>query len=320
MTDVLVYPQSGYANRLQAIASSALLAEWLGGRLWVCWEHQQVAAATAEQVFDPAFVATHVVGADEALERWGVRRGDIPLYLTVDADRHRVLLAGHDRGEQHFMPALRSVLDDGSPRDLIVVVAGGKFTLDGGAVLSDQQRREFDERRGAYYRALDLHPDIESRVEEVVAGRGPFLGLHLRYSDRSTQAPMRRRIAPALRRLSDERGLHDLFVASDTPGERDRWHRRAEGLGLHPWSADPGDLPRSDPRSALGALVDWRILGRSQGMVYFAESSFAEEASVASGWHEASIGLAASRVQAWGVRAAEYSRAAVTYPKRHWSR
>jgi hypothetical protein len=199
----------------------------------------------------------------------------------------------------------------------VVIRAGGKFTLDGGAVLSSDEARAFARRRHDSYQALPLHPDIEGPAAEAAVTHDPFVGLHLRYSDRSHQAPMRKAIAPAVRELAQRTGASSVFVASDVRAERERWLAKARAMGLDPWSMDQGDYPRSDPRSATGALVDWRILTRSVGLVYFAESSFAEEAAVASAGLDVSIGLPASRAQALFARGAEYANAALTYPRRH---
>ena len=45
---VTVVPLSGYVNRLQAIASAALLADDLGAEWRVCWRTDAVAAAGPE--------------------------------------------------------------------------------------------------------------------------------------------------------------------------------------------------------------------------------------------------------------------------------
>ena len=52
-------------------------------------------------------------------------------------------------------------------------------------------------------------------------------------------------------------------------------------------------------------------------MVYFAESSFAEEAAVTTGNFDSSIGLRASKSRVLQVKAGEYVNALVSYPRRH---
>ena len=112
-------------------------------------------------------------------------------------------------------------------------------------------------------------------------------------------------------------GLTSLFIASDTAKERLRWIAITREMGFAPWTVDPGSLLRGDASAAIGALIDWRILGGSQAMVYFAESSFAEEAAVATGNFDSSIGLRASSGRVLQVKAGEYVNALVSYPRRH---
>jgi len=313
---VVVRPLSGYANRLQAIVSSALLAEDLGAELIVCWEESPVAPVAAAAVLDPAWCSAHVRSAAEVRDRLGVDPTRIPDYLAVDIEVRTITLAGLDKGEQHFMPELRTALADLPDEGVLVLSAGGKFTLDGDAVLTLDQERGFRARRAAAYARLPLHPDIEDRAA-VAAQHRPFIGLHLRYSDRSTETPWTRAIAPAVRSCAESEETSSVFVASDTAAQRQRWTQRLQSLGLEPWSADPGDYPRSDPRSTRGALVDWRILTRAEAMVYFSASSFAEEAAVASGRFDESVGLSASAMRTAWVRAGQYVDAARTYPRRH---
>jgi hypothetical protein len=313
---VVVRPLSGYANRLQAIVSGSLLAQDLGGPLLVCWQESEVAPVPASAVLAPSYCATHVRTTSDIYGELGVDLSHIREYLTIDEGTGVITLAGLDRGEQAFMPDLRAALSRLPDARAVVLSAGGKFTLDGDAVLTPEQARRFRVRRAAGYAELSLHPGIEERA--AVAGeRQPFVGLHLRYSDRSTQTPWSRDIAPAVSRVTRTAGTASVFVASDTPAQRHSWTERLQKMGLTPWSADPGDFARSDPRSALGALVDWRILTRSQAMVYFAASSFAEEAAVASGRFDEGVGLTASRTRTAWVRAGQYAEAARTYPRRH---
>jgi hypothetical protein len=73
--------------------------------------------------------------------------------------------------------------------------------------------------------------------------------------------------------------------------------------------------------SGQAALTDWRILTRAERLIYFAESTFAEEAAVASSGYDRSIALRASAVRSTLLRARGLAQAAVSYPQRHgWLR
>ena len=314
---VIVYPLSGYVNRIQAIASAWIISQSIGAEFIVCWQEQEVAPATAHEVFAKSFVDAHIISTSEAGMKFGIDFAEVPYYLTVDELERTVFVRGHDRGEQYFMPQLRAVMAAMPEISTLVFIAGGKFDALGAGVLDESQAVQFRIRRQAAYQEMQLHPAIEATAREQTHEHGSFLGLHLRYSDRNHQAPTIREINRALVQIWDRSQTNSLFVASDTPSARGSWMRRAKDLGLDAWSFDAQHYPRSDARGAHGALIDWRILGRSQSMVYFAASSFAEEAAVASGHYADSVGLATSVSRSVVVKGRRYVDSLLTYPWRH---
>jgi len=316
MGTIVVFPRSGYANRLQTIVSASLLAEELGMDWKVCWLPQDVCPVQAEQVFSAEFVRTRLISPVVAEQGYRLVMEEVPRYLHASARGSRVYLAGHDRGEQFYMPELRGMLETHSP-ELIAIVAGGKFTLNGDRQLTRQQDRQFRRHRFEAYQALELHPMVEDEVARYREVHGRYLSLHLRYSDRNTQAPWFWRIGPEVQRLSADTGISEVFVASDSMTARDGWVRRLTRAGFDTWVTQPESMNRHEAASALGALVDWRILAQSTAMTYFRESSFAEEACVASGAFETSAALSSSATRGRLVVLREYSRAAITYPLRH---
>ena len=321
MRRILLFPLSGYINRLQSIASSAILAERLGARLSVCWEPDAVAPVPASAVLSEEFCASHVLTSDQAHDRFGARRPTVPQYLSVDDTRHQILLAGYDRGEQHFMEPLRSAMADHPDAESLVIAAGGKFFLPDAGTDETQWQAQFQDLRHDFYARLRLADPIEAAAADLLAGRQPFIALHLRYTDRAHQSPSDRAVRAALMRTARDSGLTSVFVAADSPRARDEWTATIRGLGLDPWSAEHTQFDRSTAGSEHAALVDWTMLGRAQRLVYFAESSFAEEAAVASGHRDVSIALPAEAVRSALVRARAYAEAARTYPRRHgWLR
>ena len=283
---LLVYPRSGYTNRLQAIASAAILARQLKAKFQICWEPQEVVPGGALETFTPEFCDEFVLDADQVHRDYGFRNQDLPRYLNVDPTRRLVVLAGHDRGEQVFMP-------------------------------DREWLEEFRNLRCSYYRELPLNSAIEDSARSSLAGREPFLGLHLRYSDRAHQAPLEAAIRRALIEARDASGLSSVFIASDTATARTKWVSECKSLGLNPWFIEQDSWDRSKTGSGHAALVDWRVLGHSQRLVYFSESTFAVEAAVAAGAYDRSIALAPNLRQGAAVKSRELIRAAVTYPKRH---
>ena len=314
---LLVYPRSGYTNRLQAIASSEILARQLGARFQICWEPEEVVPGDALETFTDAFCDEFVLNADQVHRDYGFRREDLPRYLNVDPTRRLVVLAGHDRGEQVFMSELSAALTDPCNPTTLVIIAGGQFFLPPEGKAEQDWQAEFRELRRRFYKSLPLNAAIEDSARGSLAGRVPFLGLHLRYSDRAHQAPLEDSIRKALIEARAASGLSSVFIASDTATARTKWVSECKSLGLNPWFIEQDSWDRSKTGSGHAALVDWRVLGHSQRLVYFSESTFAVEAAVAAGAYDRSIPLAPHPRQAAAVKSRELIRAAVTYPKRH---
>jgi hypothetical protein len=313
---VLVYPRSGYSNRLQAMASAAILANRLGADFRVCWETEDVVPDGPEMTFGPGYCAAVMVTAEHCRSEWGIVRQEMPRYFHSLPEQGLIVLAGHDRGEQVFMPQLRAALATASPSTTLVVIAGGQFFLDSDASPSVDWRAGFRRERHEYYSHTPLNPAIESAARGELNERARYIGLHLRYTDRAHQTPFDGEIREALQRASQESGLHDVFVATDNRATREKWSAIIAEIGMRPWSVDHGSWDRSVSGSGHAALVDWRILTRAERLVYFAESTFAEEAAVASRGYDSSFPLAANALRSTLVRAQEFARNVVTYPRR----
>ncbi len=109
-----------------------------------------------------------------------------------------------------------------------------------------------------------------------------------------------------------------MFLASDDALQRDQWEKRLKETGLHPWFLVQDQEEKF--RSALPALVDWRVLTYSRGVVFFSASSFGEEAPVAVNGGISSIGLDGSQWSRWSSKIGEYGKALATYPQRNFVR
>lgn len=308
MRRVVVIPVSGYGNRLQAIASASILADDVGAELAICWIPDEVAPVPADRVLSQALCNAHLVTADELRDTTGIDPAAVPRYLHRRAST--ITLAGHDRGEQVFMGDLAHLLAEAGVHT-VVIRAGGRYAL------PTLDEVTFRERRRTFYRGSILTDAIEAAAAQQAGHRAPFLGLHLRYTDRAHQAPTSRTIERAVRSLARRTGIEGFFIASDTASARIAWSDRLARLGLGSWIATHDSWDRSTAGSEVAALVDWRILTRSAGLVYFAESTFAVEAAVASDGCVDSLALPPSPARSLAVRGMTLLRAAATYPRRH---
>ena len=304
---VVVVPRNGYVNRLQAWASSAALAAEWDAPLSVCWESESIAPATVGDLFESRSLHQWV-SSEEVEELCGVRHQELPRYLTHIPERSLVVLAGHDRGEQVFVPELLELVDTAAQLVRVVIIAGGAF----GTADEERQCRY----RHEFYRRLPWKQSIAERVKSVIGGRADFLGLHIRQTDRSRQAPTTRQVVEAMQQLREVSGLSSVFVAADTSAALIEWQQTLRAMGMQAWTAGTSDHARDSVDAGIAALIEWQVLGWSQGVVFSAASSFGAEAAVAAGDVPA-LGLTAKPSLQRARAAREWLRTGATYPLRH---
>ena len=304
---VVVIPRNGYVNRLQAWASSAALAAEWDAPLSVCWEPEPVAPATVDDLFDSRTLHQWISPAEVA-ELCGLRHEELPRYLTHMPERSLIVLAGHDRGEQVFVSELLEMVDSAVQPLSVVIIAGGVF----GSADAERQRRY----RYEFYRRLPWKQSITERVESVIGDHTRFLGLHIRQTDRSREAPTARQVVAAVQQLTKDSGLSSIFVAADTSAALVEWQQILGDMGLEAWTAGTSDHARDSVEAGIAALIEWQVLGRSRGVVFSAASSFGAEAAVAAGDVPA-FRLTAKPSLLRARTAREWLRAGATYPLRH---
>ena len=306
---VVVVPRSGYINRLQAIASSSLLAEKLNAEFHICWEEQSVAPASADALFDSRFTAEKFMSPDVFLSRFGFHCSEVPRYLNQS--NGVISLAGYEYGEQYFMQELKVLIERLTEPKTLLISAGGNFSWDPPEpAIAD---------RGAWYRGLVLADHIETTSMNAMSLHESYIGLHLRFTDRSHETPLSREVESAIMMQVEEYGLKSIFIASDSASQRDKWVRKLVKAGLDPWFVDPTSLDRKSEQAGIAALIDWKILGHAVTSVYFAASSFGHEASVMAGSTQTSIALPGHPVRRWQSKGQELVSALINYPRNHWS-
>ncbi len=279
---VVIVPRNGYANRLQAWASADVLAHDLGVPAYVIWEPQPVATATPAALFSKDLLTARFITSEDFAQSGGVAHAEMPRYLTHDPSGV-ICLAGHDRGEQVFMPELVTLLADSPRAHTLLIIAGGKFHIPG--------RSHVRRSRHDFYRSLTWSAAVEARVLAALSHREMFYGLHVRGTDRSVTAPSHRQILRALTRLSGNPRGSSLFVAADTDDSRSLWLDAAQSRGFHAWTSQGTVFERADEYAGVDAIVDWIVLGKSRRLIYARESSFGAEAAVASGYWNESVPL-----------------------------
>lgn len=286
---VYVVPRNGYANRLQAWASAAILAAHVDAPLHVVWESEPVAAAEALDLFDERLVSRSFADPAELEAITGMPHHQLPRYLTYLPERSVIVLAGHDLGEQHFMLDLVALLDRVTEPVTLVIVAGGKFHL--------PSPERFDLQRRIFYESIAWSEPITSAFTRLVGSHPDFVALHVRQTDRSVQAPPARALAEGLARLREAVPTESLFIAADTTGSRQHWSAVASQLGFAPWLHEGVALDRATRAAGVDALVDWRLLAAARGIVYPAASTFSAEAVIAGGAASTSFPVTATALR-----------------------
>ena len=307
---VIVVPLSGYINRLQAIASSSIVAERFHADFSVCWTDINVSPAPAADIFSSDFVAKHVIDSTVFRNVSGLEPKEVPPYL--DVSDNVISLAGLDKGEQAFMPQLQSLIEKSQQPSTLVFSAGGNFSLSepGAAILQ----------RGDWYRNFTFSDAIESQANEFLTNRAPYVGLHLRYTDRSHETPLERAIDQAISNQVELMSTDSVFIASDTEKARDKWINKLQRAGLKPWVNEVELNSEFVSRAGIGALVDWKILGHAGSSVFFAASSFGHEAAVMAGSVGTSVALEGHPIQRIRSRSKELAGSLANYPRNHWFR
>lgn len=304
---IVLIPRNGLGNRLQAWASAAICAAQWDVPLSILWEPEAAAPAPASELFAPTALHRFVDRAmvDDLL---GVPHESVPRYLTAPAGRDVIVLAGHDRGEQVFMPELTELVARTTRSTTLVVIAGGLFHQP-----SDE---DFRRQRSLFYHSVPWREDLLSSAQSQSVQHEPYCGLHIRQTDRSREAPPASVMRHGLRDLADRVQERHLFIAADTQQARSTWADHAAKVGFRPWSVDDTDFNRTSLAGAYSTVIDWLLLSRATALVYPAASTFSAEAAVAIGSPDRSIALTASpgrqRLRTWTA----HGRNAVSYPMR----
>ena len=287
LQQVVVVPWNGYVNRLQAWASASILAQGLGTELRVAWETEPVAPADASTLFSPSLMSESFVSLDYVSDLLDRPHSEMPRYLTINKSKGVAFLAGHDRGEQYFMEELLYELQTQPAIATLVIVAGGKFY--------SPYEQEFTSKRRTFYQQVSWHSEIQDLYLNTRLPGAEYLGLHIRETDRSREAPTQRSLTRAVRHLAEELKIENILVTGDTDSARSRWFDQLENLGLSPWVSAATNFNRGERESAREAIADWLLLGRSEAIIYSAQSSFGQEAAIMTTYPEQCRGLQAPR-------------------------
>ena len=107
----------------------------------------------------------------------------------------------------------------------------------------------------------------------------PYLSLHLRGTDRKGDAANPESLLATAHKLANEKGLRDVFVASDDPHLIDMAKSSLDGRGLKN-STNSEPSPRGTPSGTFSAFAEYLALRRGAVFVGGKRSTFSTEIGI----------------------------------------
>lgn len=271
ISHLVVVAKNGLGNRFQAISGGIALASYLDRELEVIWEPFDGSATVPSDIFQSS-TRIRFIGRGDLLAR-GIELDELPLYLSVSETV--VGLRGYDRGPQVFIRAFAQELKR-NPQAEGIVVAGSHFHPDAGsagqlAKISRPFRKELWSR-------IKFIPEIE-KIALSCRPTSPYIGLHLRGTDRRKEAASPKRLIRQTARIAKRQSVSEVFICSDDERLRDSAVSELVSEGLKV-SFDPFVPIRRNIEGELHACADFVNLSKADWLVGPQQSTFFTEAAV----------------------------------------
>ena len=272
MSHLAVVPVNGIGNRLRAIAACLYLARRLRREATVVWEPDSLLPGDWEDLFasSPELQFASMKTARQS----GIVPQE-PVALYVDSNTSFVTLRGNDRGEQPFARQFFRLLKRW-PQKNGVVEAGDYFhhrasSVEGAGKLLEKERNHLANQ-------LRFSDQILELALAITPPR-PYLSLHLRGTDRTADAANPESLLATAHKLATEKGLKDVFVASDDPHLIDL---AKSSLAAHDLrvSSNSQPKPRGTQSGTVSAFCDYLVLSRGAMFVGGSRSTFSTEVGI----------------------------------------
>lgn len=284
---LLVKGKAGMGNRMLALLSSMLYARASGRRLIVDWSDHAY-SSDRTNVFHRLFACPDAEPPCPIPDTDSVTPAIWRGHLDLTANR---MIRKFDPGQHSGLTAHKKFSVDLSstdhPEEVAVIWS---FTHQFKAV-----RRHFHGPLAEFAglsnmaiarlmlrNSLKPLPSIMSRVEAFertyLDGRGPIVGLHIRYSDRKTPLPAFRRFANRIRSLHPD---CPIFLATDNQSVLDQFTDLYGAVISTPkWYPQSGERMHGNSRcsdnleAGIDALVDMYLLARCHYLAFSSNSTF----------------------------------------------
>jgi len=272
MAHVAVVPVNGIGNRLRAIAACLYLARRLRRDATVVWEPDSLLPGKWEDLF--AASPQLQFASMKTAQRSGIVPHE-PIAKYVDSNASFVTLRGNDRGEQPFAKHFFRLLKRW-PQKNGVVEAGDYFHHRASSV--EKAGKLLKKERNHLANQIRFSDQILELAHHISPPR-PYLSLHLRGTDRTVDAANPESLLATAHKLAIEKGLRDVFVASDDPHLIDLAKSSLDAHGLK-ISTNPQPKPRGTLSGTFSAFADYLALRRGDVFVGGKRSTFSTEIGI----------------------------------------
>ena len=272
MTHLAAVSVNGIGNRLRAIAACLYLARRLRRDATVVWEPDRLLPGEWEALFaaSPQLQFASMKTAQQS----GIVPHE-PIALYVDSNASFVTLRGNDRGEQPFAKHFFRLLKRW-PQENGVVEAGDYFHHRASSV--EKAGKLLRKERNHLANQIRFSDQILELAQRITPPR-PYLSLHLRGTDRAVDAANPESLLATAHKLAMEKGLRDVFVASDDPHLIDLAKSSLDAHGLTT-STNSEPSPRGTPSGTVSAFADYLVLRRGEMFVGGKRSTFSTEIGI----------------------------------------
>jgi|GEM_PF-2378717 len=256
---LVLYPKHGLANRLRALASAWILADYTGRQLFVNWDPSKECNIEWNELFL------------NKLERYPFPLSSFQSGINLYDD------GNNSEGFCHDMP--RSLICNKS--DVVAMHTCHNFQVD------DTTNEAYNAAKSFFYRSLKPVHEVERTVSEIYTRHfegSDVVGVHIRRTDLfastkkdSTLVCPTKLFHETMRNILNDNPKIQFFLATDDKKEEKLVQRLFQYVVI----VHEKEAVKRDVRKGMqDALVDWLLLSRTSRIIGSYQSSFSEEAGV----------------------------------------
>jgi hypothetical protein len=259
MRALVLYPKYGMVNRLRAIASAGILADYTGRKLFVNWDPSKECNSAWEDLFV------------NKLERYPFPLSSFQNGMNLYDDENNA------DGFYWDMP--RSLICNNA--DVVAVHTCLNFQPE------EMTNEAYNNAKATFYRSLQPLHDVEKAVNEIYRRYfegNNVVGVHIRRTDHfastkkdSTLVCPTELFLEAIRKNLKNNDKTKVFLATDNKKE-EKHIRQIFGDAVIVYEKDI--VSRDTKRGMQDALIDWLLLSKTSRIIGSYSSSFSEEAGV----------------------------------------